>query len=33
MFCSRSRKKILGGTSFFNPAPPATAYQEREMDL
>jgi hypothetical protein len=25
MFCTRSQKKILGGTSFFDPAPPATA--------
>ena len=32
MFCTRSRKKILDGTSFFDPAPPATGYQEREMD-
>jgi hypothetical protein len=32
MFCMRSRRKILGKSSFFNPAPPATAHQEREMD-
>src|SRR6516165_9677486 len=32
MFCTRSRKKIRDGTSFFDPAPPATGYQEREMD-
>ena len=32
MFCTRSQKKILGGTSFFDPAPPATGYREREMD-
>ena len=31
MFCTRSQKKILGGTSFFDPAPPATGYREREM--
>jgi hypothetical protein len=32
MFCTRSRKKILDGANFFDPAPPATGYQEREMD-
>jgi hypothetical protein len=32
MFCTRSRKKILDGTSFFDPALPAMGYQEKEMD-
>ena len=32
MFCTRSQKKILGGPSFFDPAPRATAYRGREMD-
>jgi hypothetical protein len=33
MFCTRNLKKILGGPSFFDPAPRATGYREREMDL
>ena len=32
MFCTRSRKEILDRTSFFDPALPATGYQEKEMD-